>query len=56
MRKALFTLFFTILFSIIYTSCTPEILTEGDETEVLSVDPANDGTIDDEEEEEPVQD
>ncbi len=56
MKKVLFTLLVVILFSTINISCTPQALTEEDEIEILNVDPANDGTIDDEDEEEPIQD
>jgi len=56
MKKVFGTLVVTILILAMYTSCTPDSLTNEDETEISVVDPANDGTIDDGPEEEPVQD
>ncbi|MBC8755864.1 hypothetical protein H2O64_14395 [Kordia sp. YSTF-M3] len=56
MKKVFLTAVFTFLFSVMYTSCTPETLTNEDEPDITVVDPANDGQVDDEPEEEPVQD
>jgi len=52
MKKVFLTAVITFLFSVLYTSCTPETLTNEDETEITVVDPANDGQVDDEDYEE----
>lgn len=48
MKKVALLAVMTILFSGMFTSCTPEALTNEDESEILLVNPTNDGTIDDE--------
>ncbi|WP_156169199.1 hypothetical protein [Kordia jejudonensis] len=52
MKKMFLTVVVTILCSSVYISCTPEVLTSEEETEILTVDPSNDGQIEDEDEEE----
>ncbi|MFK7749250.1 MAG: hypothetical protein AB8B65_12715 [Kordia sp.] len=52
MKKVFLTVVVTILFSTVYTSCTPEALTSEDEIEISTVDPANDGKVDDQDYEE----
>ncbi|QHI38672.1 hypothetical protein IMCC3317_40660 [Kordia antarctica] len=48
MKKVFLTAVFTFLFSVMYTSCTPETLTNEDETEITTVDPIDDGSVDEE--------
>ena len=48
MKKVFLTVVTTILFSTVWISCTPETLTNEDETEFTMVDPADDGQVDEE--------
>lgn len=48
MKKVFGTLIVAILISAMYTSCTPEALTNEDETEISVVDPSDDGQVDEE--------
>lgn len=55
MKKVLLIAVFTFVYLVMYTSCTPETLTNEDETEITVIDPANDGKADVEDEEEPTE-
>jgi len=46
MKKVFGTVVVAILILAMYTSCTPESLTNEDETEILVVDPINDESVD----------
>ncbi len=48
MRKVFMLIVTTIFITATYTSCTPEVLTDEEETEILTVDPYDDGTTDEE--------
>ncbi|MBC8753918.1 hypothetical protein H2O64_04500 [Kordia sp. YSTF-M3] len=48
MKKVFGTVVVAILCSVMYTSCTPESLTNEDETEITVVDPVDDGQVDEE--------
>lgn len=57
MKKVFLRVLVLIFLGIVYVGCTPpEAINNEDETEVFTVDPANEGKVDDEPEEEPVQD
>jgi hypothetical protein len=47
MKKVLLIAVFTFVYLVMYTGCVPETLTNEGETEEISIDPADDGTIDD---------
>lgn len=49
--KKVILLIATILCTILYTSCTPEALTNEEETEIFTVDPSNDGQVEEVDEE-----
>ena len=49
MKKVFLTVVVTILCSVMYTSCTPESLTNEDETEITVIDSENNESIDGEE-------